>query len=71
MARSLFCGTQRKSKHSAFWGIRSDPQPSIMGFDYRPADRQTHPHAARFGGKERIEYALHILGVDPWSGIGN
>jgi len=38
-----------------------------MGLDYRPADREPHPHAEWFGRYERLEDRVRHLGGDPWS----
>src|SRR3982074_1482070 len=45
------------------------PQPAIVSFDNRTADRESHTHAAGFGGEERVEQPVRILGTDPDAAI--
>ena len=40
-----------------------------MGINYRPADRQSHPHSARFRSVESLENALEMVRINAWSGI--
>src|SRR6202158_1378919 len=40
-----------------------------MGLDDRTADRQTHPHTARFCSDQWIEYQLWLLRADSCSGV--
>src|ERR1700716_2431975 len=40
-----------------------------MGLNDRTADRQTHPHTARFCSEQWIEYPLVLLRVDSCSGV--
>src|SRR5437879_698370 len=40
-----------------------------MGLYDRTADRQTHPHPARFCCEQWIEYLLEFLAADPSSGV--
>ena len=45
------------------------PQPAIVGFHDRTADRESHTHAAGFGGEEGIEQPVLILGGNPDAAI--
>src|SRR3977135_4224734 len=40
-----------------------------MGLNDRTADRQTHPHTARFCSEQWIEYPLELLRADSCSGV--
>jgi hypothetical protein len=40
-------------------------------FNDRTADRESHTHAAGFGGEEGIEQPVRILGGDPDAAIGH
>src|SRR5271163_4088381 len=40
-----------------------------MGFDDRPADRQSHTHPVRLGRVERIEDAVDVVLIDAASGV--
>ena len=45
------------------------PQPSAVGLDDRPADRQSHTHAFGLGRVEGIKQAFQTLGAQPWAGV--
>src|ERR1700720_2994997 len=60
---------QYELKDGALGFVRRNPQPAIMGLNDRTADRQTHPHTARFCREQRIEYPLEILQADSCSGV--
>src|SRR6201992_2470436 len=45
------------------------PQPTTVGFDDRTADRESHTHAAGFGGEEGVEKLVRMLGGDPIAAI--
>src|SRR5229473_845729 len=49
-----------KLKRRSAAGVGGSPQLSSVGFDDRTADRQSHPHPAGLGSKERIEEAPHL-----------
>jgi hypothetical protein len=57
-------GEQHKLEDGALGFVRRNPQPAIMGFDDRTADRQTHPHTVRFCREQRIEYPLELMRAD-------
>src|SRR3981081_3228029 len=40
-----------------------------MGLNDRTADRQAHPHTARFCSEQWIEYPLELLRADSCSGV--
>ena len=42
-----------------------------MGIDYRPANRQSHPHSARFRGVESVENAVEMFRIDARPGIAH
>ena len=42
-----------------------------MGVNNRTADRQSHPHAFRLGGEERLEQALRPREVEPRARISD
>src|ERR1700730_2617186 len=62
-------GTQHELKDGALGVVRGNPQPAIMGLNDRTADRQTHPHAARFCSEQRMEYVLEVLRADSCAGV--
>ena len=43
----------------------------VVRLDDRPADRETHPHAARLGGEQRIEDPVGMIAVDPRARVGH
>jgi hypothetical protein len=45
------------------------PQPATVGFNDRTADRESHAHAAGFGGEEGVEQPVRILGGNPDAAI--
>ncbi len=59
----------RKLKESTPRLARGRPQPAPVGIDDRPADRESHTHAAGFGGEEGGEQPVRILGGDPDAAI--
>jgi hypothetical protein len=63
-SRRRTVGEQHKLKDGALGFVRGNPQPAIMGLNDRTADRQTHPHTARFCSEQRIEYPLELLRAD-------
>lgn len=48
----------------AFVGLALDSDGTAMFLDDAPGDEQSQAGAVRFGGEERLEQALHILGRD-------
>ena len=62
---------QSKLKHRALRNIRGHPQPAVMGLDDRAANRQSHPHAIRFRGEERVENPIDMLRAESCPAIGN
>src|SRR5437879_8154551 len=59
----------RKLKQSTPRLAGGRPQPAPVGIDDRPADRESHTHAAGFGGEEGVEQPVRILGGDPDAAI--
>jgi hypothetical protein len=55
---------QREVKNGTSVQVGGHPQPSPMGLDDRPANRQPHPHAVRFGRKQWIEYPIDGARLD-------
>ncbi len=51
--------------------VRSDPQPPLVSFDDRPADRQPHPHTVGFRREERVEYPIDVARVHACPGVRN
>src|ERR1700704_1722885 len=51
--------------------VRGDPQPPLVSFDDRPADRQAHPHTVGFGREERVEYPIDVARVHARPGVRN
>src|SRR5260370_7670927 len=49
--------------------IAGSRQSSPVSFHDRTADRESHPHAAGFGGEEGIEQPVRILGGNPDAAI--
>src|ERR1700693_3116947 len=45
------------------------PQSSPVSFHDRTADRESHTHAAGFGGEEGVEQSVRVLGGDPDAAI--
>src|SRR6202022_4673837 len=60
---------QGELKRGAVGYVCRGPQPATMGFHDRTADRESHTHAAGFGGEEGGEQPVHILGGDPDAAI--
>src|ERR1700730_15013959 len=59
----------RKLKESTPRLARGRPQPAPVGIDDQTADRESHTHAAGFGGEEGGEQPVRILGGDPDAAI--
>src|SRR3982074_476034 len=59
----------RKLKESPPRLARGRPPPAPGGIDDPPADRESHTHAAGFGGEEGGEQLVRILGGDPDAAI--
>ena len=64
----LVCGNGELKRRAGI-RIASSPQLSAVGFDDRPADRQTHAHAAGLGGEEGGEQPVEVRRVDPGAGV--
>src|SRR6201991_3737651 len=60
---------RNEAKDGATWHVRARPQPSVMRFDNRSANRQPKPQAARFGGVESLEHALKGRRREAWTRI--
>src|SRR5882762_3707687 len=60
-----------ETKDSATWHVGARPQSSVMRFDNRPADRQSKPQTARFGGVESLEHALKSRRREAWTRISH
>jgi hypothetical protein len=58
---------RNEAKDSATWHVRARPQPSVMRFDNRPADRQPKPQTARFRAVEGFEHAIKIRRCEAWT----
>src|SRR6516225_8854607 len=52
-------GGHREVKNDTAGQVGGHPQPPPMGVNDRPANRQPHPHAVRFGRKQWIEYPIN------------
>src|SRR5262249_23217146 len=52
-------GGHREVKNGTAGQVGGHPQPTPMGVNDRPANRQPHPHAVRFGRKQWIEYPIN------------
>ena len=55
---------QSELKYGAARFIRLCPQPTPMGIDDRPANRQPHPYSAGFRGVESLENALEMFRIN-------
>src|SRR5215475_7310734 len=64
-------GAQNELKYRATWGVGHNPQAPAVGLDDGTADRQAHPHAARFRREKRTEYPLDVLRTDSGSSVGD
>src|SRR6185312_6670664 len=53
-------GRHRELEYRAARQICCRPYPASVSFDDRPADRQPHPHPARFRTIESIEEAVDV-----------
>src|SRR3984893_3587261 len=51
--------------------VRDDPQPPLVSFDDRPADRQAHPHTVGFRREQRVENPSDVARVHAWPGVRN
>src|ERR1700730_5002828 len=49
--------------------VAGNRQPSLVSFHDRTANRESHAHAAGFGGEEGAEHAVRILAGDPDAAI--
>ena len=58
-------------KDGALGRVWDNPQPSIVGFDDRPADRQAHSHPIRFCREERVEYPIDVVRANSCPSISN
>src|SRR5262249_16312939 len=52
-------GGHREVKNGTGGQVGGHPQPTPMGVNDRPANRQPHPHAVRFGRKQWIEHPIN------------
>src|SRR4249920_2770220 len=64
-------GSKRKVKYSPPERIGCSPQPSIVGFDDRTADRQAHSHPVTFCREEWTEYPFDVLRVYSFAIVRN
>src|SRR3977135_657474 len=62
--RILFMQWQSELKRRTRPSIVNGRQPPSVCLDDRAADRQSHSHAAGFGGEEGVEQPIHVLGGD-------
>src|ERR1700688_152149 len=62
--RRIYVGWQGKLKRGAMGYVCRGPQPALVGFDDRTADREAHTHPAGFGGEEGSEQPIRVLGGD-------
>src|ERR1700689_3058162 len=67
--RSVCVHRQGELKCGTVGYVCRGPQPAAMGFHDRTANRESHTHAAGFGGEEGIEEPVCILGRDPDAAI--
>jgi hypothetical protein len=51
---------QRELKRGTVGCVYRGPQPATMGFYDRTADRESHIHAAGFGGEKGVEGLFRI-----------
>src|SRR5260370_18841867 len=67
--RSNCVRRQGELKRGAVWYVCRGPQPAIVAFHDRTADREPHTHAARFGSEEGVEQPVRVFGGDPDAAI--
>src|SRR6266403_2699253 len=67
--RTVCIHWQGKLKRGTVGYVCRGPQPAIVSFHDRTADRESHTHAAGFGSEEGIEQSVRILGRDPDAAI--
>src|SRR6516162_3356920 len=70
----LKCGhfdRKRELKRCTRPRVGACPQTAAVRFDYRPANRQSHASALRFGRKKGIKNLLSLVWTQPHSSIGN
>src|ERR1700686_546766 len=60
---------QRELKRGTVGYVCRGPQPATVGFHDRTADRESHTHAAGFGGEEGVEQPVRVPGRDPDAAI--
>src|ERR1700726_4139821 len=53
---------QGKLKSRTVGCVCRGPEPAVVGFDDRTADRQAHTHAVGFGGEKSGEQPIRVLG---------
>src|SRR3981189_187938 len=58
-------------KYGAARRVRGNPQPPLVSFDDRPADRQAPPHTVGFCGEEGVEYSIGVPRIHAWPGVRN
>jgi len=51
--------------------VVASPQAAAMRLHDGAADSQSHPGTVSFGGEERIEDLVHLLGGQPHAGIAD
>src|SRR6516225_11163674 len=71
---SPMCGhfdRKRELKRCTRHRVGACPQTAAVRFDYRPANRQSHASALRFGRKKGIKNLLSLVWTQPHSSIGN
>src|SRR5260370_33034010 len=60
--RSICVHRQGELKRGPLGCVCRGPQPATVGFHNRTADRESHAHAAGFGGEEGVEQPVRVLG---------
>src|SRR6266850_7654289 len=60
--RSVCVRRQGELKRGTVGYVCRGPQPAAVSFDDRTANRESHTHAAGFGGEEGVEQPVSVLG---------
>jgi hypothetical protein len=67
--RTNATGRQQYLKDRSMGLTEGHRQAPAMIFYDRPADRQAHAHTMGFGRKERLEDAVDVCRIDPYSAV--
>src|ERR1700744_231893 len=60
--KPLALGRQSKLENGTAWHVRANPQATTMRFNDRATNGQPDAQAVGFGGKERFEHTLRLIG---------